>query len=398
MKNELNGIVVNHKPISESDLKRLLLIFDKIFFIHPEENNHLIPEKVAVTEVANLTLTDNKYGLLYNGENNRIIEDRLLDKFDYAIHKGIVKVIDLRTRKFFQKNWLPLKLSYDFDTGNAELLNNFIPLTEKKLDFSIENGIIRGALPIINNIRIYPDIPPQIYFFSKEENKTYAFDHQISSIAGKFNRSLAVSHEFDLIPIFLNKNLANAFVSKAEIARNNSDQKLNSDFSKQNNLELSKIQFLLQNISEVLLPDEIIENISVKELIYARNASYAECIKLRRKLIKSLKFIERNEFDYNFIKEVDKYIKSEVEPLMNEYQNKFIESLSTVLNYSLPIASTITGSIMGIQQALSPTAIAYLSAISATVGTATSNLSNYIIKRPKKNFNNSFAYFLNFRE
>lgn len=398
MSEELNGIVINHKPISESSLKRLLLIFDKLYFLDPIENNFLIPDNVQKIKVGNHQLTHAKYGLFYNGENYRIQEDRLLDKFDYAINKGIIRVLDLRVRKFYEKNWLPLRLSYDFDNGNAELLNNFIPLTTKEKNFSNENGMILGGIPIVNGVRIYPDVPPNISFFSKEDNESYSLDHQISSIAGKFNRHLSISSEFNLIPIFINENLAKAYATKVEIAKNNQEKKLNQEFIKVNNIELNKVQFLLQKISEIILPDNIIENIPIRELIYARNNTYHECIKLRRKLVKSLKFLEKNKFDYEFINEVDKYMKLEIEPLMNEYQNKFLESLSRFLKYSLPLASVATGSLIGIQQSLSPSAIAYLSAISATAGSVTSDLSNYIIKRPSNEFNNTFSYFVNLRE
>jgi hypothetical protein len=131
MTEELNGIVVSHKPISESSLKRLLLLSDKLYFIHPEENKHLIPNNVAKIKFQNMEFNMADYGVMYNGENYNLIEDNLLDKFDYTINKGIIRILDLKIKKNYEKNWLPLQLSYDFDTGNADLLNNFLPLTVK---------------------------------------------------------------------------------------------------------------------------------------------------------------------------------------------------------------------------------------------------------------------------
>src|SRR5690554_5630261 len=129
MKEELNGIVISHQPIKESTLKRLLLIFDHIFFLEPEENRFLIPDKVSKTKVKNAVFEHGKYAVLYNGENYQEEENTLLDKFDYAINKGIIRILDLRLRKFYDNNnWLLLRQAHGYDTANAELMNYFIPL------------------------------------------------------------------------------------------------------------------------------------------------------------------------------------------------------------------------------------------------------------------------------
>lgn len=398
MNNEFNGIVVSHKPISEIALKRLILIFDKIYFIHPDESNYLIPDDVQRLKIGQHELCHAKYPVLYNGENYRVSEDRLLDSFDYAINKGIIRVLDLKLRRFYEKHWLPLRISYDFDTANANILNNYLPLVERNTSIKTANGIIHGGITSVNGPKIYPDIPEAVSFFDEEENKEFSMDHQVSSMAGKFNRFLAVSDEFNLIPIFINENLARAYSIKAEIAKNNIESNLNEIFLQQHKIELNSVQYVLQKISEIILPNEVLKDISIDELIIARNNSYQECIKLRRKLIRSLKFIGENRFDDAFINEVNKYIKKDIIPLVDSYQNKFFNSLSHFLKFSLPLGLTIGGSMIGIQQALSPEAIAYLSGISATAGSVTSELSQYIINKRAKEFNNAFSYFINLRE
>jgi hypothetical protein len=398
MNNEFNGIIVSHKPISESALKRLILIFDKLFFIDPDENNYLIPDGVQRLKVGQHELCHAKYPVLYNGENYRLMEDRLLDSFDYALNKGIIRVLDLRLRKFYEKHWLPLRISYDFDTANEFILNNYLPLVERNPSFKTSNGIIRGGIKPVNGPKIYPDIPDDVTFFNEEENKKYSLDHQVSSMAGKFNRLLAVSDEFNLIPIFINENLARAYSFKAEIARKNSETNLNEVFRQQHKIELNSVQYVLQKISEIILPDDVLRDIPIDELIIARNNSYHECLKIRRKLIKSLKFIGDNRFDDEFIKEVNKYIKMEIIPLVDSYQNKFFNTLGGFLKYSIPFGSAVGSSVIGIQQGLSSLAIAYLSGISTTAGTVTSELSNYIINKRTRDFNNAFSYFINLRE
>ena len=154
----------------------------------------------------------------------------------------------------------------------------------------------------------------------------------------------------------------------------------------------------MHKISQVILPDEIISNISVKELIIARQNSFQECIKLRRKLLKAIKFLKENQFDSNFIKEVDKYVKNEIEPLLSTYQSQFLKNLNRFLNQSLPIGTCVLGASIGIQQDLTPMATAYLSGISTAVGNYTSNLVDYIVKKPSKKLNNTFTYFMSLRE
>ncbi len=395
---KLKGIIISHKPIKEASLKRLLLIFDEIYFIHPEQNKFLIPANVCNIKFQNMEMQMAEYGVFYNGEKYRQKEELLLDKFDYAFNKGIIRVLDLNIRKFYEKNWLPLRLAYDFDTGNADLLNNFLPLTIKDEKFTCENEIMRGAFISPSNMKIYPDIPPLISFHNEEENKRYNLDHQLMTISGKLNRSLAVSNEFNLIPIFINDNLSRAFSQKIEIAKKNNEENLKNEFIKQHRTSLENVQFLLHKISEIILLDEIINEISTKELIYARNNTYQECIKLRRKLIKTISFLSETEFDEEFIDEVNKYIRQEVEPIVNEYQKKFLESINQFLNYAIPFGSTILGSVIGVQQNLSPMAIAYLGGISGAVGKVTSELSQYILKNSAKNFNNTFSYFMNLKE
>jgi hypothetical protein len=398
MDKKLEGLVINHEPISESYLKRLLLIFDTIYFLEPIENKVLIPDEVATINYGNMTITANEYGVLYNGENFKNQEEELLDKFDYAINKGVIKVIDLRLRKFFNKNWLPLRLAYDFDTGNPELLNTFIPLLKKDEEFTRKTGIFRGGFANPTGVKIYPDIPQIVNFFDEEENKKFALDHQLYSITGRVDKSLAVCNEFNLIPIFVDNHIAKGYSLKNEIAKNSSEESVNKKFEVQYGKEIDKVQYLLHKISQVILPDEIVANISVKELIIARQNSFHECIKLRRKLLKAIAFLKETEFDDSFLKEVDNYISTEIEPLLLNYQTEFLKNLNRFLKQAIPFGTGIIGASFGLQQDLSPMATAYLGGISAVVGNATSSLVDYVIKKPSKKLNNTFSYFMNIKE
>lgn len=399
MKEELNGIVISHQPIKESSLKRLLLIFDHIFFLEPEENRFLIPDKVAKNKVRNAEFEHGKYAVLYNGVNYQKEENELLDKFDYAINKGIIKVLDLRLRKFYENNWLLLRQAHGYDTANAEFMNYFIPLLKKTTNFSQEDGLIRGGGMIYRGIKVLPNIPAQVNFFSEEENKLYHLDHQASSMVAKFDKGLAVSYQFDLIPIFINEHIAKAYSHKIDVIKDSKDKYINGLFEKSNNFTIDKVQYLLHRVSETILPDKIINEIPIKELIIARNNSYQECMKLRRKLIKSIHFIGNEKYDSQFIKEVEKYIKLEIEPLVNDYQTKLRENLSKFLKFSLSFGLAYSGtSLIGINQSLTTKDIAYVTGITALLNEYLPNLPSNVFNKSYKKFNNNFSYFVNLKE
>ncbi|GGZ17177.1 hypothetical protein GCM10007049_06970 [Echinicola pacifica] len=44
---QINGMILHDKPVSEATLKKLLLIFDRIYFLDPIENDYFIPGEVA---------------------------------------------------------------------------------------------------------------------------------------------------------------------------------------------------------------------------------------------------------------------------------------------------------------------------------------------------------------
>ncbi|MCG1034837.1 hypothetical protein [Polaribacter sargassicola] len=398
MNNKLEGIIINHEPISESYLKRLLLIFDTIYFLDPIENNVLIPAEVSTINYGKMTITGYEYGILYNGENFQNQEEELLDKFNYATSKGIIKILDIRLRKFYHKNWLPLRLAYDFDTGNAELLNTFLPLLKREENISRKTGIFRGGFISPSGVKLYPDIPKSVNFFDDKENEKFALDHQLYSITARIDKGLAVCAEFDLIPIFTDNQIAKAYSFKNEIAKKNVDKNVNEKFESQYGKEINNVQYLLHKISQVILTDEVLAEISVKELIIARQNSFQECMKLRRKLLQAISFLENSDFDNNFIKEVDNYISKEIEPLLSKYQIEFLKNLNRFLNQAIPFGTAVIGASIGIQENLTPMATAYLSGISAIVGNYSSNLVDYAIKKPSKKLNNTFSYFINLRE
>jgi hypothetical protein len=393
----IEALVINHKPINEVILKRLLLIFDRVFIVDPNENHYLIPKEVAKIDYGRMQITLMDYAILYNGSTYENIEKQLIDKFDYAYHKGIIRVIDLKALKFYEKYWLPLRLAYDFDTANKSLITLSEKLFEKNPNATIDEGVVRGMFIEPSGVKIYPKIPEVPVLFSEEEIRKYKYDIQSFSIIGKLDRSLAICGEYNLIPAFIDQTVAEIFIEKTKIAKNNLEEDLKSEFRKANDMELQEVQYLLYKITEKILPDEIICQIPIKELIIARNNTFHELSKLRRKLLNSIELLSNHEFDHDFVKGVNKYITKEFEPNLKAYYSQFYESITKFIGYQSTFTFGILGSAIGLIQSLAPLEIAFLSGISATVGSVITNLANYIVKKEKDKFKNSYNYFLNFR-
>ena len=394
----IDALVIHHKPINEIILKRLILIFDHVHIIDPEENHYLIPDKVAKINYSKMKIILANYGTLYNGNVYKKIENQLIDKFNYAYHKGIIRIDDLKAGKFYNKYWLPLRLAYDFDTANKSLVDLSKHLLEKNPNVNMNNGIIRGSFIQPSGNKIYPDIPKMLDVFSEEKNKKYKYNIQSFSIIGKLDRSLAVCGEYNLIPVFIDSTIAKMFIRKCEIARGNLETELISKFKETNNIELQNVQYFLYKMSENIIPDKIVSEIPIKELILVRNNTFQELYKLRRKLLSSITFLTKNKFDSSFIKEAEIYINKEFEPQLKEYYSKFWGFIEKFIGYQSVFTFTFIGSSIGLMQSLSPLEVAFLSGISATVGTAITQLSDYIIKKDKKKFKNTYSYFLYFRD
>ncbi|MFS0820905.1 hypothetical protein [Bacillus sp. 1P02SD] len=396
-KDGLNTLVITHKPLNELILKRLILLFDKVSILHPQENNFLIPSDVASLDFGNMEISMANYAPLYNGSKYLQSEELLINQFDYAYKKGILNIINLKARRFYENHWLSLRLAYEFDTGNPNLMQMTKKLMENSDDYSIHSAAVRGMFIQPNGIKIYPDIPEVPNIYTNEESIRYAHEIQAFSILGKLNRSLMVAGVLDLTPSFIDYDISNIFIEKYQVAKNNHEQQVIETFQQLTNNHIQNVQYLLYKISETIIPDTILNEIPVRELVYARNNNFEKLYKLRRKLIESANFLAENEFNHDFINEVEIYIAKEVEPYIIEYTNSFRDNLIHFLKVSGTAVGAMSTTAIGFHQSLSPILIAVLSGISATVGSHISDLPNYINNKNRQKFQNTFSYFLNFR-
>ena len=293
MSTDINALVINHKPINEIELKRLLLIFDHVYIIDPKENNFLIPEGVCSINYGSMRIVQGDYGLFYNGELYENQESELINKFDYAFKKNVLRVMNLRALKFYKKYWLPLRLAYDFDTANEKLLVITKNLIEEKEEHKPRNGILRGLFVQPVGIKLYPDIPhvPEIFSGTNE----HSYQVQAFSAIGKIDRGLILAGELGLIRAFVDQDDAKLFIEKSKIAKDNTEEGVNQNFRAINKIDLHNVQYLLHRISQIILPDQVLNAVPIKDLVIARNNTFDKLYKLRRQLLSSIKFLRNHK-------------------------------------------------------------------------------------------------------
>lgn len=395
----LTGLVVTHKPLKPVFLKRLLLLYDEIYLINPEENICFIPDSgvSAIDWGIYQTKTMYDYLTLFDGKNYKYLEEKLIDQFDYCYDKGKIRLLNLRARKFYEKYWLPLRVAYEQDTGNEALIKTALKLIEKRTDFVKEpDNIIRGMMAMPKGQNFYPAMPLVPDLFPPHEEDIYRQDIQVFSAIAKLDRALAVAGEYQLSPIFIDKEYSNLFLAKTSILSKQKDKKLNDAFIMKHNYSIDKIQYFLYEISQQILPDIVLDEIPVKELIIAKENTTHELYKLRRNLICDINFLKDSAFDENYIKESEKYIKNKIEPSVRIYNDKFIDRLGSILNYTSMFTLGAIESSFGFVPGIDPLQIALLTGASATLGNAVSNLANYITNNKRDRIKNTFSYFYDF--
>jgi len=393
----ISALIINHEPVNTIAIKRLLLIFDKIYLLHPDENLFFIPDNVQAVDYGNMKVIGAPYVPLFKGRLYKKADEDLINSVDYAYSKGYLKLLNLKEFNFFKKYWLPLRLAYDFDTSENTLYHLAKPLLYAAEDHSAEDGVIRGGWIEPRNIHFYPTIPTAAKIFPDEEESKYFYNHQFFSIIARLNKQLLVSGEFNLIPVFLNADLNNIYFEKIILSKSNPDLKLKRAFQEQHHFQMQNVQYLLFNISQKILPDEVLNTIPIKELIIARQNTYHELSKLRRKLLSSIRFLEKYKYNEQFTKEANKYISTKLMPLIDTFNNKFLTLLVQFTKINFTFSSAFFACNLSLAQSFSPLQIAILSGISAVVGSTVNNLASFILQKDKGKMQNTFSYFLKFK-
>ncbi len=395
----ISALVISHKPISMTSLKRLILIFDSVYFLNPKENLYLFPDNIAKIYYPQkrMEIHHPKYLPFVNGVEFQKQEERLIDEFSNAVKSDIIGVLDPVATGFYSKFWLPLRLAYEFDTGNMRIIKLASNLVEFNQNLKIQDGIARGLWASPNGGDFYPKIPEVPKIFDSEIEKKYNCEAQMLSIVAKLNRALALSAKYNLIPVFANETLAKIYLTKAENISKSSNSPPQREFQMIKQMPLANIQYCLKRISEEIIPDEILQKIPLKELIKARNNTFHELMKLRRNFNNSIFKLSNMDFSENSLQEINCFIEHEFLPDFQKYKASFLERIKTALRITSPFISGAIGAGLSLANNLSPLETVFLTGASATVGNYCTNLTDYVSSPRKKIFRNSFGFFLNLK-
>jgi len=389
---ELNALPIRFDAINEMLLKRLLLIFDKVCLLEPSEHKFLLGPYSIVHNGTKLS-HPNASDSLFNGEKYEKTETDILNKFEYAVRRNFITCKSLKHSGFYDRYAIPLKFTQHKDFNNPDILKFLSPFCEKA---QTPNKV--GA-PIADFIAI-PDKNRRVDFRNLNSiipDTDCNINHYFSNV-GRINRLLIASEHFNLIPVFTQNSTFDFFKLKIDLARTNNEPDVNSAYERCYKSKLSAIQDLLFKISQSIIPDDILENMPIKELLIARENTFHELFKTRQKMLKLFNQITELQYTDTFVKEVDAFINREVIPHVNEYNKKFSENFTkavkTISQFSL---AAVTGYI-GTVQSLSPIDIALLTGSTTVLGDYIYRVVDYLAFNKKNKSKNTFSYFINIRK
>lgn len=396
--NELNCLVVGSSFISDLQIKRLLLIFDRIYFLDPSENDYFIPPNVAIVKYPDMELHLMGYLPLYDGFRIKEHEEKALNQLEDAKASDFFRVISPKSTGFYKKYWLPLRLAYDFDTGDQELLDTLRPLVRFDGNATVSSGIIRGAIIQRVGANFYPHIPPVPKCFDEEIDKRYKCEIQLLSAVARVNRALAISGVHNLVPVFLEKELQDFFLLKGQKIVQRADSALKASFCRVKGTPEMKLQRVLSEISSTFITDSELSVITLPELVLARKNTFHDLVKLKRKLNNEINKLLQQEYTEEFEKEVTEYIEREIIPQANLYSNSLVQKIRDFLHLSGSFAPAALATYIGGHYQCSPIELSLLAGVSAVVGNYSTNLVDYLVAPRRDKTYNSFSYFLKIKE
>ncbi|WP_018478806.1 hypothetical protein [Pontibacter roseus] len=442
----LKCLAVHHQPLTEIQLKRLLLTFDEVYFTPPSDNIHFLekgaicysyhPDNLGVAiyslngfemlqQYADVTtptipedslLTANilSYGgrdksqtgayqaivmsdilPLFNNKINESEEEKLIDRFEYALKKEFIKVLDYKATDFYKRNSIALKIAYDNDAVDKRSAFLLAPLLVKKKREQIKMFIPSPPFVEMYDTKLFPGVKYNS-IFPENNNKLYDYDRQLFSIVAKVNKKLALAGDFNLIPVFINQHIYNFFNYKVEKSRNNKEEGVIREWQNTSNIPLFNLSQILIKASDIHIPDYVLKRLTIPEIVSYRERCLDELYKLRKNLVDDLNEIIMTQHGMYFDREMGKFLYSKLIPDFQKYQNAQNSILQNKvakwgINFSVGAVSSYIGTIQG----LSPTLIALLGGTSPLFSEALIQLSDKLRDSKKKQYENTFAYFLN---
>lgn len=442
----LSGMVVNHKPLSEIELKRLLLIFDEVALTPPTDNRYFL-EKGAICYYEEVrkdlialhslngfemmerfknvpspapkpdTLTlcslltyggDQKRNLqpytavlmedvlpLFNDEIYTKEEEQLLDQFGKAVDRRYINVLDYHNTDFYQQNGIHLKIAYDYDINDVNSYNRLRELLVREKQTPLKNMVIHHGWVELKGKKFFPTVNRQ-NFFTPQEAEDFDFTRQFYSIVGKINKKLALCGHYNLTPILLDKNIGSFYQYKVAKAQNTSDTLFQSQLENELNVPLQNLTNILLQSSSAFISDDSLSNVPLLQILAYKERCMDDLYSLRNSLADELRSLISQDLDKVPDAEIKSWIEKKVAPQLHNYLFNQQLILDKVLNRSVKVLVGTGVTALSFAKGLSPDLISLLSGVSPVFA---DEALSYVGKRRnsrQKQFYNTFAYYLNF--
>ncbi|GGK38675.1 MULTISPECIES: hypothetical protein [Flavobacteriaceae] len=440
----LKGTLVHHKPLNNLQLKRLLLIFDELHFTPPEDNIHFLekgaicyryqiekdrkilysldghdllkkyshlkePEvpkdSLAIASVLRIAQNSKLYPFdpiiltdvlpYFKGQEFQKKEERLFEKFEKAINKDHIKIIDYKSTDFYLKNAIPLKIAYDYDVNDSNSIDIVKPLFVDKITKSPNMFFPSPSFPERTDFKYFPRVEYNSKFRNNKDNLKYDYERQFFSVIAKVNKKLALAEKFNLIPIIIDDSIHNYYQHKIGKSKKNSDVDFNNEWNISNDYKLMNLNNLLFKSSNIFISDNQLSQISISEILNYKERCINELHKLRKGIFPEINNIVNTNFDFNDLKEINRLIGKKIIPEFHKYQelqNSILaKTVKTTIKYSVGVGSAY----FGFAQGLSPLLISLLSGASPLLADDILKLSDKFKDKRKSKYENTFSYFLN---
>jgi hypothetical protein len=440
----LKGLVINHKPLTEVDMKRLLLIFDELYFLDPRQNMYFLKEgSICYTyefekgNVARIVSSDGfeilkrfsnlqkpdigsdlkAYSLIhegqdkihivptnmvpyYNGREYKKQEERLLEKLDSVYYKKYLNVINPDIGDFNIKNSINLKIAYESDISDRRVYDIVSGLIERVSSPSLDNYIINHGwleLPLRDGVKLFPNFP-YVKPFSDPELDGYNAEQQYMSIVAKFNKNLAMCGTQDLIPIFIDKSLYSLYRYKIDKSTLAKDIDFNLGWSKRNNVSLSNLHHLLLRSSITHISDIEIKRMPLSKIIRYKEEKFDKLYNLRKELYSELNDFYSLDIGVVPLSEIEDYVNRKIFPLIKKQEAESTNLLIKKFNRLaiLGLTGVVTTS-LSFTQGLSPLLISLLSGLTPLLGEGLVRLSSKLEDKKLAKYQNTFSYFLDLK-
>jgi|GEM_PF-1637016 len=442
----LKGSLIHHKPLTDIQLKRLLLVFDELHLTPPENNRYFlekgaicyyyksevnkkilysvdgfdlmkkfintkppeVPQKtLPITSVLNyggeIGSGDGAYQAIllenilpyFKSDIFESQENTLFEKFEKAIEKNHIKILDYKKSNFYLRNSISLKIAYDFDVSDPKSIDYIKHLFIKEKSERVDMFLPSPPFPELQGFNYFPKIKYQSLLRSNQEDLECDFERQFFSIIGKVNKSLALANDYDLIPIFIDEHIHNFYQYKVMKSKANQDSIFLKEWEKLYDFKLMNLSNLLFESTYAFIDNESLNQISVSQIVAYKERCIDELYKIRKELFGEINNLVNFNHNSDDALEIKKLIENKIIPEFAKYQKSQNQVLSKTTKVALKYGVGIGSAYLGLVQGLSPLLISVLSGVSPLLTDDLLQLSGRLKDKKTRKYENTFSYFLN---